>query len=553
MSSFARFLQHPLFSSVASAAVLNLAFAPFNQFYLAWVALAPWLIAVARSGSAWTAAGLGFASGLMFFGIMLHWLWHATIPGTFALLLYLSLYWALAGGVIHRVARLAGVFPGHSATGSVIPLLKFALGAAAVWTTCEWLRGWVFGGFPWASLSQTQVPAVLLCQIAELTGHFGISFWLVLINALIAGLVLTQFRARPVLAGSAVAGSVTLGVVAFGLWRCAEVVPSDGPNILIVQPDFPHARGGARRVTFDQQIRFHFQTTEQALQQASEPVDLIVWSETVLPAMNPEAIRRSTNPAHATELEKRLRDLVQRNNTSLVFGGYALLKLEASRSDADVRNSTYLYAPDALPQRYDKIHLVPFGETVWFKDSIPWLHRLLFKLAAYSVEYVITPGDRAAMTVFSIPCHRRGPGDSSATQRVRFITPICFESINSALVAQMLREPGGGKRADLIVNITNDGWFNRFHKAQNMQMSRLRAVENRLWMVRASNTGISGVIDPAGRLVESLPAGREGVIVRRVGIDPRATPYTRLGNWFPALCAGVSMLMLVGILFGRLR
>jgi apolipoprotein N-acyltransferase len=296
-------------------------------------------------------------------------------------------------------------------------------------------------------------------------------------------------------------------------------------RVMVVQSAFPHERGGAKTVTFEQQITFHFDTTDRALSDSGR-VDLVAWGETVLPAMNDEAIARSNNPELSTRLRERLIEFTRRHDVSLIFGAYALLSFPKNPRDADVRNSTYLLSPGAtVMPRYDKIHLVPFGEIVPFRHSIPWMHELFFRMAAYSVSYLITPGSIENLAPFRLPA-------GSCV-----VTPICFEDVDAWLIRQMIAPRGDQqKRAELILNITNDGWFSGAQHRQHLAMAALRSIENRVWTARACNMGISAFIDSSGRVVELLPTGRIGVLVRQTEIDPRLTPYTRLGDVLAIAC-----------------
>jgi len=553
--------------AVAMLAVplLALSFAPFNQFYLAWIGLVPWLVAVTRCRSAKSAALTGYIGGFAFFALNFWWLWHATFLGTLALLLYLSSWWALAGAVIFRLHRWGrhSCLPRHSMPAEFenreerdgrqecLPhrLILLLLLIPAAWTAAEWLRGGAGGMFPWFALSQSQIPLLPMCQIAEITGHWGVTFWVMMCNTLI--LIAWQLRRNikrvvPPACGFAL---ITLGILSYGYWRIHQTQPTPGPTLLVIQPNFPHARGGARTVTQEQQIEFHFRKTDEALnalrKQDVKP-ELIVWSETVMPPLNPEVRAGAGGAAFLNKVHADLEQLVRLHETSLLLGAYAVPTVQpkgAPAAEADIRNAAYFYTVRAPQQRYDKMRLVPFGEYVWFKETIPWLHAWLFKMAAYAVDYVITPGASAQQIVFTLP-RRSEQGGDRAGGEVKFVTPICMEDMDSGYVASMFRGPGG-KRAQLLVNITNDGWFNAYEKAQHLQAATFRSIENRVWTARANNTGMSGFIDSTGKVVEMLGADREGWAMQRVGLDERLTFYTRFGDVFAMICAVGSVIGLV--------
>jgi apolipoprotein N-acyltransferase len=196
-----------------------------------------------------------------------------------------------------------------------------------------------------------------------------------------------------------------------------------------------------------------------------------------------------------------------------------------------------------LSPRYDKIHLVPFGEFVPFKQSIPWLYHWFMMLSPYDQDYTLTPGDATALTVFPLP------GDksvASAPSPVRFVTPICFEDLDAPLVACMFRPEAGSaaKRADFIVNITNDGWFKAGEPAQHLQAARFRSIENRVPTARSVNTGISAFVDSYGRLLGQIPKGQEGTLAQAIRLDRRLTWYTCYGNLFVLACIVATVLLI---------
>jgi apolipoprotein N-acyltransferase len=190
------------------------------------------------------------------------------------------------------------------------------------------------------------------------------------------------------------------------------------------------------------------------------------------------------------------------------------------------------------------------------------LYRFILSLSPYSEEFFLTPGDVGAMVVFDLakvapgttppgttapattgPASAPSDARASATRLSggwRFVTPICFEDIDPLLVGKMFRTKGGGKGADFIVNITNDGWFKYNQMPQHLQAARFRSIENRAPTARSVNTGISGFVDSFGRTYGLVPAGTEGVSVQRLSLDSRFTLYTRWGDAFAAVCALVT-------------
>jgi apolipoprotein N-acyltransferase len=238
-----------------------------------------------------------------------------------------------------------------------------------------------------------------------------------------------------------------------------------------------------------------------------------------------------------------LQSLVTRYHTALLAGGmyqsdWYLKETSEGRLwvHRDRRNAAYFVAPGGGAEpRYDKIHLVPFGEYLPFKSAIPPLYHLFLALSPYPEEYTLTAGTPDAMTVFRL------------RPDWRFVTPICFEDMDGELVRRMFKAPdGAGKRADFIVNITNDGWFRFNEMPQHLQAAIFRSIENRVPTARSVNTGISGFVDSLGRTHDLIPAGNEGTSIATLDLDSRVTFYTRFGDLFAYACAAATFLWAVG-------
>ena len=522
----------------ASAVLCSAAFAPFGQFYLAWFGLVPWLLALRGVPTMRGAYALGWLGGVLFFGITMHWLWRATIPGTIGVTCYLSLFWGFAAAVIVG-ARLLDPSVQRASwhiVGSTVLL-------AVIWSASEWLRGYVLGGFPWAFISHTQTPIVAMCQIADVTGSYGIAFWVMFINATVYFMLVSRPR-RNVIPVAAVCAGLLVFAAIYGAFRIHQTNARPGPMVLVVQSNFPHERGGARTVPQQQQIDFHLSTTQKSLMRNN--ADLVVWSETVMPGLNVET-RYEPGLGAAPFLQRThqlLSTLAAENHTAILTGGYYVGGWQGelgSRRATDIRNSVYLYdrTGQQSVQRYDKIHLVPFAEFLPFRESAPPIYRILRWFAAYSVDYPIIAADSNALTAFSfdVPPSSDHPGGS-----YRVVTPICFEDTDAELVSRMFR-PGadGAKRADFIANITNDGWFRGVQQAQHLQFAIFRSIENRVATARSANTGISGFIDSCGRTIKLVPARTEGNAALRLPLDDRITFYSRFGDVFGISCTAIAL------------
>jgi apolipoprotein N-acyltransferase len=219
-------------------------------------------------------------------------------------------------------------------------------------------------------------------------------------------------------------------------------------------------------------------------------------------------------------------------------------------------NTAFLVLPGskeyAPAHAYSKVHLVPFGEYVPFKQSWPWLYGLLHGLSPYEHDYNLTPG-AADQEPFVL---RYGDG-----REARFQVPICYEDATADRVREMVRsgDPARPKAVDFLVNISNDGWFNgSVELDQHLNLCVFRAVENRVPIVRSVNTGISAIIDSEGRIQAVVERdGRRrnvtGEIVGRLALDDRAAPYTRIGDALALGCLAAAALLLAAALLVDLR
>jgi apolipoprotein N-acyltransferase len=566
-----------------SVAMLSLSFAPYKQFYLAWVGLVPLLIVVAHTRSAWSAFFWTWGAGIAFFLLNMWWLYFVTNAGLAALVALLGLYWAvpamllrgmgilsprLAGGRFSPSPHRAGtegmvrVEPGRGSEISLslaterragspakreLPLSVRMLLIAVVWVGFEWLRGtWPLNGLPWLFLGHTQSPALLICQIADLAGVAGVTFLVVMINALVALAILDREIGRLRVA-IGILGACAAFTTLYGAWRFSEesAVTAPGPRVMVVQANVRQDNTGNKGESQEDLLVFHLKESGEALSNAP-PQDLVVWSETMAPQLNPEVRAFVETRFWDNFLDQAygaIGRVAEKHNVNLLTGGLRWTGLSWSGdyiNAQDRRNVTYLFdRTGEMTQRYDKIHLVPFGEYMPFEHTLPFAYRMLMKLSPYGSGYTLTAGDANALTAFEIH------GDSGQTWR--FVSPICFEDIDGPLVRKMFAPEvaGGPKRVQFIVNVTNDGWFRGGENSQHLQASIFRAIENRAPIARSVNTGISGFVDSMGRPSDLIAAQTAGTAWEQLRLDSRTTPYTRIGDWLAQSCAAVTGILLI--------
>jgi len=422
-----------------------------------------------------------------------------------------------------------------------------SIATAIVWVATEYLWGTILSGMPWGFLGHSQSPLLAMCQIADITGVYGISFWVVLINALVAMIIVHPSRWRQAMPAAAAIAILLAVVASYGAYRLSQNnVFYAGPTVLVIQPNDYNFRNKGAEDKQREYLAFHLDQTRRAL--ASQKVDLVVFSETTMPALNQEVRDELANyptGRFLREVEGELISLTKRYNTALLSGGYFVgdwKPINGKRAGTDIRNAAFFYTRQGRQiARYDKIHLVPFGEYTPFKESIPWLYRFFWWFGPHTGDYVLHHGGGDTLPTF--------PLEYGSESICRFVSPICFDGSDSALIARMFRDVHD-KRADFIVALSNDGWFRLNERAQHLQAELFRSIENRAPQARCINTGISAFIDSCGRIERIIPADQVGTIARTVQLDRRVTSYTRYGDVFAIGCT-----LLAGImaLFAILR
>lgn len=566
--------------------LLSWIFPPGGIWPFTFVCLVPWTVATCRTRRAWLVHWLSFFVGWAFFLVNLRWLMPVTGLGYSALAFYLALYWPLSAWAL-RTGQRHGISPLWT-----LPV---------TWVACEFLRAWVMSGFPWLFLAHACYAQLPLTQISDLTGAYGVSFLATLINGVLAALWLRRWshpenrtHGGQLWAGVGVAVLLLVATLVYGRYRLGQDDFEPGPRVAIVQHDFPLESnppyGERQWVIFAEYVKL-------AAEAAAEHPDVLVFPETVWGAtQNIEFVDVDRNVVEGlptgtwsygkichnaisafargdyavvnnelAELERLERRYSDRSLPRLPLtpgGGPPVTLILGSTSVETFPQATYpktkrynsalVYDRDGVQRlrRYDKNHLVPFGEIVPFRHGrFHWLYRWLNKLSPFSaggnIEYSLTPG--RDLTVFKLEA------DHTTT---RLGTPICYEDAMPYVIRRYVWN-GRQRRVDFLLNISNDGWFMHGNELpQHLAICVFRAVENRVGFARAVNTGISGFIDPNGRiysLVEkdgrSFGPGIIGYRIDRVRLDRRTSFYGRTGDWFAGLClAATAALWVVAII-----
>jgi len=479
-----------LLALCASATLLFFSFPqPWCFRGAAWVALVPWLFLLRHSAPR-RAFLYSWLVGAVFFTIGVRWLRFVTVPGWLLLSAYLSLYFALFGYFYKVMARWRFLF------------------APFIWIALELARARLLTGFPWFSLGYSQATLLPLIQVADFGSVYAVSFIILLVNVALAEVAAaisarSKVAVRRAALASAAAALLVLAAIAYGAWRLRTIPIEQGPRVAVVQGNIPQSVKESHGTAYEV-LAGHLALSD-TVQEGS--VDMILWPETmVLVPLNLSEGYRAI-----------LADLAQEKKAHLLVGAHSAI-------EGKYYNSAYFFSDDGiLLGRYDKLHLVPFGEYIPLGRFLSFISRIV------PYEEGLTPG--AAPVVFRLG-------------NLNFSVLICYEDTIPDLVRGVAPPYPG-----FLVNLTNDGWFRGSAELeQHLEISSFRAIETRMGLVRAANTGISALISPTGE-VERILAGEEGqakevegVLVGRLALaGDLLTPYRKAGDLFAFSCAVVAL------------
>jgi len=372
--------------------------------------------------------------------------------------------------------------------------------APFLWVAIELARTRI-SGFPWNLLGVTQVGNIPLTRIATVTGVYGLSFEIVLVNVAFAAVFLVPRGRRRTLLGASVGAALLLQA---GQWVSVPPLTPDHTAVLL-QQNLPVAETDAWTKDYFERTLQEFSSLSLHPEPApNSPADLIVWPESPAPFQTNDPIFRSG-----------ISQLAQQSHAWLVVGSIGV------DNPQTFYNSASLIGPNgAWDGRYSKIHLVPFGEYVPFPSVFAFASGLTQAVGNFSRGTSRVPlqaGDQK-LGIF-----------------------ICYESIFPGEIRQFVAQG-----AEVLVNISNDGWYGDSGAwAQHLNQARMRAIENQRWLLRATNTGLTASIDPYGRVVARLPRKTRAALAAPYALTNVTTFYSRHGDWFAYLCAIISVGALV--------
>lgn len=451
---------------------------------------------------------LSYVAGLIFFGGVMYWLTAVTKLGFFILIPVLALFFALfalAGNIFLRNLRCLK-----------LDILLFLI-IPSLWVVLEFVRGVLFTGFPWAILGYTQYKNPILIQVADITGAFGVSFVIMMVNFLLYcvlqaaaerffGLSNKYFRNIRILKyGIMITALILVSVFVYGLRSLREADTDSGYRLSIVQGNIPQEKKWDPSHKSGILDRYETLTREAA----KDGGDLIIWPETSVPGYMFEG-----------DISRRITSLAKEIDIPLLLG-LITFSWDEEGNVLYFNTASLMSAGGTIERAYYKIHLVPFGEFIPFEKNLPSIR-----------EWINVPmGDFSPGTEYTL-FDLRGKGNG-----LKYAALICFEDIFPGLVRRFVYEG-----ADILINMTNDAWFGESsEQLQHAQASVFRAVENRVSVIRAANTGFSCYIDPKGAIEDSITDSSAGMYTEgfrtfSIKIGEKNSFYTRYGDIFVYLC-----------------
>lgn len=537
---------HPAMLGIASGVLLWFAFPPAGWSWLAWVALVPLFLLIPcpkPRRAIYLGAWLG---GLTFWLLALNWILcidPEAALGWGVMALVLSAVWPIFLALARLGVRRLG-----------LPLM---VAAPVVWVATEYVRAYMFTGFPWYYLAHTQYRHLPLIQIADVSGSLGLSLLMAAASAFVVdAMTLPLFRSTPrgprLTRGMAIrVGTLAVALAAtvgYGLFRVGTAEFTPGPRVALLQSNLMQRYRSD--MTEEKVLDVYIALIERAMNADPRP-ELIVWPETSFPyrfvsidpkltaaelAEQARAYSPNISAADWADVGEKtpafLHNWTDRLGIPMIVGA---LTYDFRPGGLNRYNAAILLEPGkAAVQSYFKLHLVPFGEYVPLIKTFPWLTAL-------------TPYRDGHVPSLAFG----GRPDWFDEKNYRYATAICFEDTVPQVTRRLFAEVKDGRSPDVLLNLSNDGWFaykddaGVIHGTSEHEMhlaaSVFRAVEHRVPLARAANTGISSVVDGNGRVVAALEAGKEDVLVAPVPLDPRIGLYTRLGDWVGQGCLAITI------------
>ena len=536
----------------ASVLLKTLIFAPIGWWPFAFVCLVPWLVMVGGATLAPRVYFLSYIFGLVFFLIDMHWLYPATAAGYGALAVYLALYFPLMACALRHAIRRR-----RWPVGIVLPL---------VWVGSEMMRAVVISGFPWFFLAHSLHKVLPMIQVSDLVGAYGVSFVVAAVNGAVVDWLFLRWASRGAggdcgyrwraIVSTVVASGLLAFTLGYGVYQLNRDTGDVGPRVAVIQGDFvTSVLAEDEEATEEEKLLYYLDIMTAA---ATESPDLYLLPESPwVMALNPEF---RMNHGLSRRSFYALRRHAMDHDAYVITGSGTYYQTPEDLLAPERRyNSAMIFAPDGSePARYDKVHVVPFGEAVPFRFGrlrflYFWMNAIMPFSEGGTREYSIFRGE--SFKTFEMKSRAQGG------RIYRYGIPICYEDVMPYVSRRFVCGGSPTKQVDVLLNISNDGWFGRgTQQPQHLAICVFRAVENRVGIARSVNTGMSGFIEPSGRLYDIVtgdPKGRWprtcGYRVADLKIDSRFTVYARYGDWFGYACAVIWLIVFLDYWVARAR
>ncbi len=497
-----------IFWSATSGVLLFLSFPKYGSGFLAWIALIPLFWAMKDVTTIRQGLLLGFITGLVCHVGLIYWIVYVVVNygylpiylGIILMLLlacYLSLYTAVfAAGIVFFRQKIPQYFA-----------------APVLWICLEYCKSYLLTGFPWENLGYSQYLNQYLIQFADISGVFGLSFLIVLVNATFFAIIAEKSKKKFVLATVVI--FIIAGVLIYGFHISMQIDKGlqneEGLEVLLIQGNIDQS------IKWNESFQKETVNIYEHLSVQNAPIKrgLIVWPETALPF----------NYQDANSFKKQVKDISLKTKSWFIFGSTSY---EYSKDNINYYNSAYLLSPAGeIKGKYNKVHLVPYGEYVPLRNVFPFINKFTAGMGDFSTGTGYYP-----LTIDN--------------KKIGIL--ICYEGILS-FAARSYKKEG----AELLINITNDAWFGTTSAPfQHFSMSVFRAVETRLYLIRAANTGISAIINPKGQIVAKTSIFERTSLKEKIKYSNIQTIYVKYGDVLVFVCFGLVVFFFMLILINHL-
>ena len=491
-----------IFLVLGSGILTALAFPKFNLSFLIWISLIPllWVMANKTPKQAFV---LGLIAGFGFYALLLYWIpdvpaHYGNLSWSFSLLiyvvfmLYLALFWGFFSLVMARIRR-------------TLPLAGYII-APFIWVAFEFILTHLLTGFPWGLLGYAQYQNLMFIQTASVTGIYGLSFLIVLFQSLFV--LSMKHRKRKYF----FSGLVIVLLVHLGGYICLQTPPSQtGAFKASVIQGNVSSDIQWNSMSYEGIVQLFEQHMDLTKQASSEGSELIIWPEFSVP------LCFSCSYGIYLDFQNRIIQFVKDSGKTLLLGTN---ETKAGPEKDEYFNTALCLGPNLQTSEYYKMHLVPFGEYTPYPKIFSFINTVTHAIGD------VTPGKEYTLHDLN---------------GIRFGSPICFEIVFPDLVRHFVKNG-----AQFLTTITNDGWYGKSSAPrQHFAIATLRAVENRRFLLRSATTGISGVIDPYGRILQRSQLGTQTYLSGQITPRSDLTIYARLGDAFAYIGLTLSLLFLI--------